>query len=85
MAWCPVCKCEYKKGITKCAECKVDLVDSLEEKAYEPIFEQEDKEAYDSLGFKEVTENKNIHFIDIPRFVVYNSLVYVLMEFRGHT
>lgn len=64
MAWCPVCKCEYKKGITKCAECKVDLVDSLEKKEYEPIFEQEDKDAYDSLGFKEVTENKNVHFID---------------------
>ena len=64
MAWCPVCKCEYKKGITKCAECKVDLIDSLEEKAYEPIFEQEDKDTYDSLGFKEVTENKNVHFID---------------------
>ncbi len=64
MAWCPVCKCEYKKGITKCAECKVDLVDSLEKKGYEPIFEQEDKDTYDSLGFKEVTENKNVHFID---------------------
>ena len=32
-----------------------------------------------------MNRRQNIHFIDIPRFVVYNSLVYVLMEFRGHT
>lgn len=30
MAWCPICKCEYKDGIEKCADCKVDLVASLE-------------------------------------------------------
>jgi len=65
MAWCPVCKCEYKEGITKCAECKVDLVDSLEEKGYEPIFEQDVfEEETASLDVKEITENKNIHFID---------------------
>ena len=31
MAWCPICKCEYKEGITKCADCNVELVDVLEE------------------------------------------------------
>ena len=25
------------------------------------------------------------NFVDIPRSIVYNALVYVLMEFRGHT
>ena len=30
MAWCPVCKCEYKEGIEKCADCKVNLVETLE-------------------------------------------------------
>ena len=25
------------------------------------------------------------YFVDISRLIVYNSLVYVLMEFRGHT
>lgn len=65
MAWCPVCKCEYKDGITICAECKVDLVDSLETKEYEPIFEHDMfEEDTESLGVKEITENKNIHFID---------------------
>ena len=27
--WCPICKNEYVKGITKCADCGVSLVDSL--------------------------------------------------------
>lgn len=30
MPWCPNCKCEYRKGITLCADCNVELVDSLE-------------------------------------------------------
>ena len=31
-------------------------------------------------------KNRRIsNFVDISRFVVYNALVYVLMEFRGHT
>lgn len=33
MPWCPVCKNEYREGITHCAECKVALVESLEEEA----------------------------------------------------
>ncbi|MBR1692731.1 MAG: hypothetical protein IJ711_08160, partial [Lachnospiraceae bacterium] len=31
MPWCPICKNEYKEGYTTCADCKVALVDSLEE------------------------------------------------------
>ncbi|MBP5160042.1 MAG: hypothetical protein ILP10_07055 [Lachnospiraceae bacterium] len=31
MPWCPLCKNEYREGITKCADCGCDLVDSLEE------------------------------------------------------
>lgn len=31
MPWCPVCKNEYREGFTTCAECKVDLVESLED------------------------------------------------------
>jgi len=27
--FCPKCKSEYRKGITKCPECNVDLVDEL--------------------------------------------------------
>ena len=31
MAWCPICKNEYREGIKICAECRVELVDHLEE------------------------------------------------------
>lgn len=31
MPWCPKCKMEYQEGFTQCSDCKVDLVDSLEE------------------------------------------------------
>ena len=31
MPWCPICKNEYREGIKLCAECKVELVDYLEE------------------------------------------------------
>ena len=30
MAFCPVCKNEYRPGFTTCSDCKVALVDSLE-------------------------------------------------------
>lgn len=65
MAWCPICKCEYKGGITKCAECKVDLVDSLETEQAEPLFLQEEGEAdCECFGADDILENENIHFID---------------------
>lgn len=32
MPWCPVCKNEYRDGIKLCAECKVELVDHLEDR-----------------------------------------------------
>lgn len=39
MSWCPVCKCEYRSGIKKCVDCKVDLVDSLDEVQEEVVQE----------------------------------------------
>lgn len=63
MAFCPVCKCEYKEGIKKCADCDTLLVDSLEEKitlfAEEPVDEEIKK-----IVPKDVLENKNINFSD---------------------
>ena len=66
MAWCPVCKCEYKKGITVCAECKVELVDSLNEKSDETMFAENSADAEDTecFGAEVLNENLNIHFID---------------------
>ena len=37
MPWCPTCKCEYKDGITECADCKIPLVDELPEEAAEVV------------------------------------------------
>lgn len=64
MAWCPVCKCEYKEGITKCADCKVELVDSLENVDVSELTEEETIAVAEELLGEEATENKNIHFID---------------------
>ena len=67
MAFCPVCKCEYKDGIEKCADCKVLLVESLET-VYEPIVEPDlDKESVEELLKivpEDVFKNKNLNFID---------------------
>lgn len=44
MPWCPKCRNEYREGFTLCAECGVELVDSLEESdEQKPAFEEEDE------------------------------------------
>lgn len=66
MAWCPVCKCEYKQGISKCADCKVELVDVLEENMdVSPDFEalMEEEEQISKIA-EHVNENLNVHFLD---------------------
>ena len=47
MPWCPKCKCEYKEGITECADCKVPLVDELpvDEPTEEVSFQYEEESA----------------------------------------
>ena len=70
MAWCPVCKCEYKEGIEKCADCKVNLVETLEnvavsdEDKQQMLTEEEAMAVAKEILGKDVTEDKNIHFID---------------------
>lgn len=39
MPWCPKCKNEYVKGITVCADCGCELVDSLEDIGQNPVCE----------------------------------------------
>lgn len=41
MAWCPKCKCEYVQGITKCADCDCELVDSLQENEFVSDWDKE--------------------------------------------
>lgn len=44
MPWCPKCRNEYREGITVCAECGVELVNSLEECGKQAfIFGEKDK------------------------------------------
>ena len=38
MPWCPKCKNEYREGFTVCADCHVELVDSLEENIKKSIY-----------------------------------------------
>ena len=35
--WCPKCKTEYIDGITKCADCGVDLVEELPATSYDDL------------------------------------------------
>lgn len=37
MSWCPKCKNEYVEGVKLCADCGVELVDSLENTEREPL------------------------------------------------
>lgn len=41
MPWCPVCKNEYVKGYTRCSDCDVDLVESLDDAPKPIIFGEE--------------------------------------------
>lgn len=46
MPWCPVCKNEYREGIKLCAECKVELVESLaDEREQNALPEDEERMA----------------------------------------
>lgn len=50
MSWCPKCNMEYREGITECPDCKVDLVESLEQEVeMVPFLQAEDKKIADKL------------------------------------
>ena len=48
LMFCPQCKAEYRPGFTRCADCKVELVDQLPEapspEPYESVWTGEDRE-----------------------------------------
>lgn len=61
MAWCPVCKCEYVEGITKCADCGCDLVDELpNEQEIENSEELSADEPAEEFAFEEEEEVKPV-------------------------
>ncbi|MHB8129152.1 MAG: hypothetical protein ACYDEX_09155 [Mobilitalea sp.] len=50
MPWCPKCKTEYQNGYTVCSDCKVDLVEDIqEEEVLIPFFQSEEKKVADKL------------------------------------
>lgn len=51
MAWCPVCKNEYREGIKVCSECGVELVEELNVSKKVPVVfgEKEQIEAYQNF------------------------------------
>lgn len=52
MAWCPVCKNEYREGITHCKDCDADLVDELPEETFEQ-FEADLEAKIDKMNLSE--------------------------------
>ena len=58
MPWCPKCKSEYVEGTKKCVNCKVELVESLEEKRSITFGEAEEME--NLKEFLEYNEMKNV-------------------------
>lgn len=64
MAWCPICKNEYREGITICADCNVPLVDDLnalndDEQNFEPLFITKQEEL--ASKFTSYLEYSNLH------------------------
>lgn len=55
MPWCPKCKNEYIEGILQCAECKVPLVESLEE-----VGGSDEPEGYEEKERELLTEEENL-------------------------
>lgn len=49
MPWCPNCKNEYRKGITVCADCGAELVETLTEASLEPLLVMEQPETLGQL------------------------------------
>jgi hypothetical protein len=41
---CPVCKAEYRRGVTQCSDCGVSLVDTLEPSAMESLQQEQEDE-----------------------------------------
>ena len=75
--WCPVCKTEYQKGITVCAECGSELVEGTEDDfLITGLCELKDKEAsaklLEYLQFSGITnaeekENAGVYIITVPQ------------------
>lgn len=57
MPWCPKCKCEYREGITECADCKVLLVDELPPDGENPYSEEAQMQQMEQWVLEETEES----------------------------
>lgn len=65
--WCPICKNEYVKGITECADCGVPLVDSLPLDSSKPPADEQD---FSANSMTETEDNANgIHASNAHAYV----------------
>jgi len=55
--FCPECKTEYREGFIECADCKVQLVDTLE---LENENNEQKLEVYENVKFKSVLSTYNV-------------------------
>ncbi|MGN0248614.1 MAG: DUF4064 domain-containing protein [Lachnospiraceae bacterium] len=83
MPFCPKCKNEYRKGFTECHECKIPLVDSLEEAEalqMQPkrVFDVNDERSYEFLNqYKEEAEEE-----EDSEIVSYSDLTFSEKQFQ---
>ena len=83
MPFCPKCKNEYRKGFTECHECKIPLVDSLEEAnamQIKPkrVFDVNDERSYEFLDqYKEEAEEE-----EDSEIVSYSDLTFSEKQFQ---
>lgn len=77
MAWCPVCKNEYRPGIEVCADCGAKLVEKLDSSPMEPLMYGEEgllKEAEEFLQSNGYTRaridfaaERGVYFLYVPK------------------
>lgn len=68
--FCPICKCEYIRGVTQCTDCGVPLVDALEPEGANPLDNVrivsvwQGNEPSECERVKGALENAGIEFLD---------------------
>lgn len=75
MAWCPVCKNEYRPGIKVCADCGAELVESLENNDLETLVYGEQDLLLRIKSFLEANGIKYVYVEYVPERELYQLQV----------
>lgn len=72
MPFCPKCRTEYREGFVKCADCKVALVDKLDdieiqEASLDEIFEKEVEQQAQSIDISDIFDEKSLEALNITK------------------